>query len=158
MTQGLVYLTTQGLVVATWVHPVPQNYYKRQMVPYAWVVLDMIKPSGDVQIMLFLLYSQFHLGEKRNKNKMLLMATSLFQNVEEIPKTPSNSCMLVKKWKQCDTALCLPKSDHSYQLRIYAKWRLAKKQRLTRCLTSLLVTVTSHDIATVSYSSDSKAK
>ncbi len=38
------------------------------MVSYAWIVLDMVKPPGDIQISLFLLYSQFHLRKSKDKH------------------------------------------------------------------------------------------
>jgi len=41
------------------------------MVSYAWIVLDMIKPPGDIQIMLFLQYSQFHLRKSVDKHEMV---------------------------------------------------------------------------------------
>lgn len=63
------------------------------MVPYAWIVLDMIKPSGDIQIKLFLLYSQFHLRKSEDKHEMVNIKnkTNVYNTVETSSTVPTKS-------------------------------------------------------------------
>lgn len=62
------------------------------MVPYAWIVLDMIKPSGDIQITLFLLYSQFHLRKSEDKYEMVnIKGKTYVYNTTETSTVPAKN-------------------------------------------------------------------
>lgn len=55
------------------------------MVSYAWIVLDMIKPPGDIQITLFLQYSQFHLRKSEDKHEMVNIKGKTTETSNTVP-------------------------------------------------------------------------
>lgn len=63
------------------------------MVSYAWIVLDMIKPPGDIQIKLFLQYSQFHLRKSEDKHEMVNIKgkTNVYNTTETSNTAPTKS-------------------------------------------------------------------
>lgn len=61
------------LVLTAWVNSIPQNHHKGQMMTQSWIMLNVIKPSGHVYVLFFLLYCKVHLIMGKKKTKMTII-------------------------------------------------------------------------------------